>query len=140
MTIRTVTSIRAQAVQPRSGVSALLSLFLDLQDYTFEALAELRYGLDRLRKAGWYDDQETAIEQGVFRAMQACGCPCCRVHLPRLLRADHFDRQERTDGYEPAVVRIDNGAAYIRGASTQIEAGRAQLAGYRRGGPDGGAA
>lgn len=137
MTARTITSLRAQAPQPRRGVSALESLYLGLQDLAFEALTELRYGLDRLTQAGQYDDQETAIEQEVYRDMRVCGCACCRLHLPRLLRSDGFDHQERTDGYEAAAIRFDNGADYVRASSTQIESGRVLVLAARRGKEEG---
>ena len=48
----------------------------------------------------------------------------CRLNLPQLLEADAHDRAERYDGHAVAAVRLEQGAEFVRGVSTRIEAGR----------------
>jgi hypothetical protein len=109
---------------PTKRPTTLKNVFNDLQDWLFEALAELGFARDRLVLASRYDDQETVIERLVFARMQRCACACCRANLPQLLEADRYDQQQRYDGHEAAAARLEPGTEYVRGVSTRIEAGR----------------
>ena len=121
------------AKRPPNTLTKIRAMLLECQDLHFEALAEWLYAQGYLAGAAEADDRETAIETRVFERMTRCACACCRLNLPELLEADRHDHAERYAGHALAAVRLDAGAAYIRGSSTRVEAGRTRILAAARG-------
>lgn len=91
------------------------------QDLTFEALGANVAAEHDLEMAGRFDDRQRAIQRPVFVAMSRCGCACCRVNLPVLLRANEYDRAERQQGWQEAGREWREAAGHLRILSTSVD-------------------
>lgn len=120
---RTVTSLRVVSA-PSRGVSPAGRFFLRLQDGLFNGLAEWLAGKGYIARAAEHDDLESAYERRGFAILAECRCGKGQEGAVWFRKADEEDHKERFEGWAIAAARYDEGAAFIRGVSTRVEAGR----------------